>query len=227
MNWFTRLLNYRKRPTFVLIHGFGVRTTNEYDFLVDIFKERGYPIYCPRLFNPQDETDDNWKDWLQRAEDALILATNKSSNVYLVGYSMGGVIATHLSTKYNVKKLILLAPAFEYINLSNATSLLTSFVKSDPPIKKSEMPAVFFPEFVSLVNELRDSVKNVTVPTLIFQGSDDKTISPKVAKKYYKLLPVEEKRLLTIEGATHRLIDDITSKNVIVRLIDAFMEDDI
>jgi Esterase/lipase len=224
MNWFKRLLNFRKKPTFVLIHGFGIRTINEYDFLVNIYNQRKYHIYCPKLFDPLDEGDDNWKDWLQRAEDCIAMATSKSDDIYLVGYSMGGVIATYLSTKYKVKKLILLAPAFEYINLSNATTLLTSFVKNDPPVKKTEMPTNFFPEFMNLVNELRDSVKDVSVPTLIFQGSDDKTISPKVAKKYYKLLPLEEKRLLTIEGATHRLIDDVQSKNIIVNLIDAFME---
>lgn len=46
--------------------------------------------------------------------------TAQNADVILIGFSMGGVIAAHLAAVKPVKKLILLAPAFNYINVGNA-----------------------------------------------------------------------------------------------------------
>ena len=48
------------------------------------------------------------------------LINNGYSNIYVIGHSMGGVIASHLATKYRqIKKLVLAAPAFHYLNVVN------------------------------------------------------------------------------------------------------------
>lgn len=55
-------------------------------------------------------------DWIKSAEDQIEKIISHGYNkIYVIEYSMGGIIACHLASKYpEVKKLILAAPAFKY-----------------------------------------------------------------------------------------------------------------
>ena len=225
--WLFKLFSKKKKHTLVFIHGFGIRTTNSYDYLNNTYTSKGYDIYCPRLFDPRNEEDDNWQDWVNRAEEALQKACANSDDVYLFGYSMGGVLATHLSTKYPVKKLILLAPAFEYFTAASAKRLIQSIISADKPVKNADIPTNFFQQFMELVTNLKGSFKNVSVPTLFIHGEDDNVISSKVSKKYFAQLDVEYKRLVIIGGATHGLMNDDCAKDIIVNMVDLFIEEKI
>ena len=50
--------------------------------------------------------------------------------IYVIGHSMGGVIAAYLASKYKeVKKLVLAAPAFQYFKFEgNKINILESIV---------------------------------------------------------------------------------------------------
>src|SRR5690625_662253 len=57
------------------------------------------------------------KTWLQAAEDSLEKLKEKCEEVYLIGFSMGGMIAAYLAAKFKVDKLVLLAPAGKIFSL--------------------------------------------------------------------------------------------------------------
>ena len=54
--------------------------------------------------------------WIDKAKQEIEYLINKGyKKIYVLGHSMGGVIATYIATQYKeVKKLVLAAPAFEY-----------------------------------------------------------------------------------------------------------------
>ena len=80
------------------------------------------------MYDLNNPNDANYKDWVQRCEAKLSLAIKENPNVILIGFSMGGVIASYLASIYKVQSLILCAPAFEYLDIKKVTGL---FKKSD------------------------------------------------------------------------------------------------
>ena len=56
------------------------------------------------------------KRWINAAENSLKQLLAKYDEVYLIGFSMGGLIASYLAAKYKVDKLVLLASAQKYLS---------------------------------------------------------------------------------------------------------------
>ena len=49
---------------------------------------------------------------------------------------------------------------------------------------------------------------NITHPTLIMQGTDDKLVKPEGVKEFFNNIPIEDKELIELEGAYHSLYSD-------------------
>ena len=102
----------------LIIHGFAGGTFDEeplanhlelnYDFDVFTFTLPGHES-VNRIKN-------KYNDWIEASEKQIeFLIEHDYKTIYVIGHSMGGVIATYLATKYQqIKKLVLVAPAFKY-----------------------------------------------------------------------------------------------------------------
>src|SRR5690625_5881355 len=53
----------------------------------------------------------SYDKWLEAAEKEMIKLMEECEILYVIGFSMGGMIAAYLAAKYDVEKLVLLAPA--------------------------------------------------------------------------------------------------------------------
>ncbi len=88
--------------------------------------------------------------------------------VYLVGFSMGGVIASWLASRYPIEKLALIAPAFTYLDLGKAAGYLKKgtrmiFASSDPGNDDVQVPPTFYPAFIEIIKTCRDSIASASV----------------------------------------------------------------
>ena len=126
------LFNRRKKPIIVTIHGFGRNLSHEFDSLARYLKAKKYEVIQFDMYDLNNPNDANYKDWVQRCEAKLSLAIKENPNVILIGFSMGGVIASYLASIYKVQSLILCAPAFEYLDIKKVTGL---FKKSDKELE--------------------------------------------------------------------------------------------
>ncbi len=211
-----------KGPVIIAIHGFGKRRTDEYRSLVDYFGDR-YDIRLPNLFDQRFPKDDIWYNWVSRAEEEIIKAKNEKREIILIGYSMGGVIATYLASKFEIKRLILLAPAFEYLKVTTATGY--AFGPRYPEDDKYvPLPAEYIATFMDVVNNCRDGIDGVTCPTLFIHCFGDALIPYTVSLKYHRRLKIKEKHCVIIAEGSHRLMDDPVVSPVIMELIDSFIE---
>ena len=63
-------------------------------------------------------SDVKYTEWIDESKRQIeFLINNGYKEIYLIGHSMGGVIAAHLASHYpQVKKLVLAAPAFKYLS---------------------------------------------------------------------------------------------------------------
>lgn len=57
-----------------------------------------------------------YKSWIETAEASLKQLKEKYDEIYVIGFSMGGMIAAFLAAKYKVDKLVLLATAGKYLS---------------------------------------------------------------------------------------------------------------
>ena len=107
------------RKAVLIIHGFAGGTYDQ-EKLANYLERRSrldvYTFTLPghekRVFKTIEYTE-----WINACEDQLkTLIKYGYRDIYLIGHSMGGVIATYLAAKYRrVKKLVLVAPAFEHL----------------------------------------------------------------------------------------------------------------
>ena len=213
-----------KKPLIVCIHGFGKRRADEYKNLIDIFKNE-YEIITPELFNQENKDDTNYKDWLARAEKPIL--ENKDRDIYLIGYSMGGVIASYLASRNpNVKKLVLLEPAFEWLRpttVKTTASKAIGLKKSEYP-EYTSLPGKFTTTFMNVVSNCKDSIQDVTCPTLFIHCLEDELIPWPVSQNAYKKAKCR-KLLIALGGGCHKVMDDEKLNLHVFWLIDKFLKD--
>lgn len=229
--WF-RSRKEAKLPVIYCIHGFGVRRTVEFLPLKTYFEEKGHKVICVELFDQLDLEDNDPHLWLKRAEEGLAQLIAQDRKVWMIGFSMGGVIASHLSTLYSVERLVLLAPAFEYLSLQNvkgaAETVARTIIKKPKPVLSSTyppLPTSFSSGFRNVVALCKDSIEKVDVPVLFLHGNKDETIPVRSSENAYAKVPHEMKLLLVIEGVMHRLLDDERLNQDILKIIDDFFNE--
>jgi esterase/lipase len=231
MTLFRSWLRKRKQlklPVLYCVHGFGVRRTIEFDPLRSYFEERGHQVICVELFDQRNEDDDDPKQWFDRAEQGLKTLIDQKRKVWLVGFSMGGVIATKLATLYPVERLVLLAPAFEYLSLKTVVNVAEKVVRTvakKPKIVQSDYPVLpdhFTFTFRNIVTSCKDSIDELKVPVLFLHGSIDETIPVRSSQNAYARVSHPHKLLLVIEDVNHRLLDDKYHNQDILRIIESF-----
>ena len=209
----------RQRSVIVLIHGFGDEVSDEMQTLTDHFRNSKYNVITPDLYDPKNPQDYDYKKWLARIDKVLDDVQDK--DIYLIGFSMGGVIAAHFATIYPVKKLVLLAPAYKYISIKGGlTALKKFFNKGKEPFLK--LPRSFYRGFVSIVRNLKSSAKNLNTPVLIIHGTHDTVIPFQASTNIIKKIPTQNKKLILIENASHLLLKEEPSKSKVVALVDQF-----
>ncbi len=97
----------------LLLHGF-TGTPYEMRPAGEYFYRSGFSVVCPRLCGHGTREEDlnscRFYDWIDSAESALKTLIRKVNNVYVVGLSMGGLIAIKLASVHKeIKKLVVIA----------------------------------------------------------------------------------------------------------------------
>ena len=205
------------RKAILIIHGFAGGTYDEEDLANYLELNKFFDVYQFTLpGHNKNLSKVKYQEWIKSSEYKIEWLIKKGyNNIYLIGHSMGGVIATYLSTKYRqVKKLVLIAPAFHYLNVTNGELSIKENLKVAPKILETyggdEIFARFLKlnisavrEFMMLVKKYYDTPRDVICPTLILQGNNDDIVPISSSKYVYNSLNKNTKKLVYINGVTH------------------------
>lgn len=156
--------------------------------------------------------------WLIDAEVAYKKMANKVDEVYVVGFSMGGVISLYLAKRYPIKKLVLLSAAVKYIapkqllkDLQNvAKELVLGHLKDNELFKQYEyklknVPVSATVQFMRIVKMVEPYISSIQVPTFIVQGKCDGIVPYSTAQYLYDKLPTSEKFLFISPVGKHHI----------------------
>lgn len=220
----------RYRKAILIIHGFGGGTYDEEYLANRLELIHNFDVYSFTLpGHDTNATKINMNDWIKSCEEHIEMLINFGyKNIYVIGHSMGGVMSTYIASKYKeIKKLVLAAPAFQYLNVENdKMNLVESFKTSMDVVKeysKEEvisrflrMPSNSVKEFIKLVKTYYDCPKDVHTPTLIIEGTSDIIVPIKSGEYVYDNIKSKQKYLLIVKGINHDIFrserkDEVTN----------------
>ncbi len=224
------------RKAVLVIHGFcGGLWENEY--LVNYLQQyKKLDVYAYTLPGHQKDflTNINYQEWIESTEFHLMELTKRYKKIILIGHSMGGVIASFLATKYKIHKLILLAPAFEYLNfqmnkedLKNLKILAKEknnyVIYKDFATKLIRYSPLVLNEFRKLVKTYKPCISNVNCETLIIHGDIDELVKIEASTYAYNNINSNKKYLKIIKNVRHRMFYS-DKKDIICDLIYKFIK---
>lgn len=100
----------------LVMHGF-MASPGEVNWAGAHLAEAGYTVYVPRLtghgINPDHMKRMRWQDWFGHVLDGYHLLNQQCEQIYLVGHSMGGLLALLLAASQDVAGLVVAATPVE------------------------------------------------------------------------------------------------------------------
>ena len=209
------------RKAIVIIHGF---TGNLYDneYLMNYLEyDPLFDVYAKTLpgHNKDRFSDASVNDWKKSIDDTIKkLSRLGYRTIYVVGHSMGGILAAYAASKYKkVKKIVLVNAAFDYLNfeqnkndirdkdLSKYSHLWQKALRTSPFMVN---------EFRKLVKESNNILKDVKCDTLIIRSKRDEIIPYKVGDLIYDNIGSKTKHLIDVDNASHVILSGDRKEDV-------------
>lgn len=217
----------------LVIHGFG-GTVTEVEPLVSHLNKLGYQVMTPNLKghtgNRRDLKNIDYTEWISSAETDLWCLQSCCEIVYVIGFSMGGLIAVNLGVKHTIAGIITINTPIYYWNvkqiISNIASDITArdFNNTRRYLKSSvELPFSALFNFRLLLNKTKPRIKGLTCPILIAQAIHDDTVRKSSANYIYDHVSSEVKQLKFYNSSQHLLLWS-TEADVVMKHISEFIK---
>ncbi|WP_100065804.1 alpha/beta hydrolase family protein [Miniphocaeibacter massiliensis] len=175
-----------KLPAIIIIHGHTGNKMGRNFFFVKMskyFTKKGFTTFRFDL-NGTGESDGEFENMTLTSEihdmDCIVDYVKKDKHVntesiFIIGHSMGGLIATLKACEYNPKKMVLLAPANDLYE--SLLSMYNSFGKEVEEVKYFglKIKKVFMDDMEKYKPYGR--AKLYRGDTIIFRGSNDESVS--------------------------------------------------
>lgn len=157
-----------------------------------------------------------YEEWLKAAEESLQKLKTEYDVIYLIGFSMGGMIAAYLAGKFEVQKLVLLATAGKIFSFKQMTldvgEAIADHMKGDLSEnenfaryskKVGQVPLRANIEFLKLIKYTRSYLKEIEVPVFIAQGRQDELVPHRTVHYLDKEISSKEKEVVLFEQSKH------------------------
>ena len=213
------------RKAIVIIHGF---TGNLYDneFLMNYLEyDSKFDVYAETLpgHNQDRFSDANINDWKKAIDKQMEkLIRNGYRTIYIIGHSMGGILASYAASKYKeVKKVVFVNAAFDYLNFKQNRKDIKDkdFSKYSHLWQKALRTSPFMVnEFRKLVKEGNIFIKKVNCDALILRSTKDEIIPYDVGNIIFDNVNSKNKYLTDVIDASHVVLSgnkkEVTSEYI-------------
>lgn len=169
-----------------------------------------------------------YEEWVYAVEVAIEELEKRCSTLYVIGFSMGGMLASYIAARYPVNKLVLLNAAAHYLNpkqflkdmIGSIRFHITGSQEEDQLIELYEQkfrdtPFAAVGQFLQLIQKTKPYATRINIPTLIIQGELDGLVPLKSAYHLYDVIESEEKELLVMKRSRHMICHGFESEKVI------------
>ena len=221
----------------LIIHGFAGGTYDEEQLANYLELNRDFDVFQFTLpGHDKNLSKVEHQEWITASANQIEWLINNGYNrIYSIGHSMGGVIATYLAVRYKqIKKLVLAAPAFHYLNVIKDELNVGESLKIAPKIIKDygsdeviarilKLNVSVLKEFMDLVKEYYDYPKELTCKLLILQGKSDNLVPISSSEYVYESAKTKDKKLVLLDDITHEIFRS-KKKEGIFKIVEKFLK---
>ncbi|TQR21467.1 alpha/beta hydrolase [Psychrobacillus vulpis] len=158
------------------------------------------------------------ENWMMAAEQTLRQLQKEVDRVFVIGFSMGGIIAIYLALRYKIDKLVLLSAAAKYIYPTQLIHDVREITKEAVAGKLEENPlfrlysqklrdtpihAAF--EFMRLVRMVEPYYGLISIPVCLVQGKKDGIVPFTTAPFLFEHITSKKKELIFSETGKHHI----------------------
>jgi carboxylesterase len=208
----------------LLLHGLTGAPT-EMRLLADHLHARGVTVHAPLLPGHGTHHDELHATprgaWVDAAKAALAALRAEVRTVFVVGQSMGALVAVRVvvDDSAGVAGVVLLAPALSVSPLAQLTRLplplrhLPKFEERAPDLvdvrqlrhvwSYTHTPLRAVAQVLALQREVQSDLPRLTAPLLVMQGRKDKTVRPVSATRVIDAARSADKELVWLEQSGH------------------------
>jgi len=207
----------------------------------EFLNQHGYTCLGIRLAghatDPEDMIRSRWTDWVASVEDGYQFLRGTTDNIFLIGLSMGGILALLMSTRLvpRVKGVIAMSTPsrlptdYPIWFLELISSVMRYRPKSkEPPgsgwfdkvaykdhVAYTKNPVRSTAELKKLILEMRVALPKVNVPVLLMHSKDEKYILPdNIEEIHQQLVNTLDKTKIYMTGSGHVLPRDASREQV-------------
>lgn len=220
--------------TVVLVHGIG-GSYYEIETLKFALETKGFKVLTPILAGHETGNGQNRnrlkgvteKDWLNSVRVACDEAFASSTEVYYIGFSMGGMLGALLASEYTFSGFITMNTPYHFWNVKQIVTNLTQ--GSLPKIKShleyymcsgKKLPTSAMLSFYRALHASRKAWGHVTCPLLIIQTKDDDAVKPISAECIYNQSGSIEKHYDYIKTGGHLVLKSDSATEVCNKVVD-------
>jgi len=247
----------KPRAVMILIHGFNAHSAYM-TWPAEQFAARGLACYALDLRGRGKSEGERFyvekfADYLGDVDGLVRQARSENPGlpVFVLGHSVGGVIAASYVFEHQAEIAGLISESFAYdVGLPDAASLLVKGIShlaphlhvytlkneifsrdpeavarmnNDPLIEKESQPAETSAEVLRAADRLTENFPKFTLPVLILHGTADKATRPAGSQRFYDMAGSKDKTLKLYEGHFHDLLNDV-GKEAVAADIEAWID---
>jgi len=221
-----------------LIHGL-TGTPKEVRKMGEYLNSKGFTTLGIRLaghaIHPNDLIRTRWQDWLASVEDGIHLLRAYCDRIFLVGLSLGGILALVSGAHNQIDGIIAMSTPYSLPNdwrlkIAKPISVLFPWInkaKSETLDKEAAKNHVDYPryptrsiaEVYTLTKILHQSLTHIHCPVLLINSKADKTVPYEQADEFERQIPPGLVSKILIEKSGHVITEDIEKQTVFTECI--------
>lgn len=200
----------------LVIHGFG-GNTQEVQPLGTALTDQGYQVIIPQLAGHTGKKADlkqvGYRQWLESAREALHTLQARCDVIYLIGFSMGGLIAIQLGLNYPAAGVVTINTPIYYWNMKQiALNIIADLQKNDfYHVRRyfksaNKLPLSALVNFRILLGETKGKLAQLQCPILITQAEQDDTVQRRSADYLFRRVGSGVKNIKFYHSSAHLIL---------------------
>ena len=205
----------------LLLHGLTANPNSVKEMGIFLAQE-GYTVYAPVIKGHGTSVFDlektNYMDWRKSAEDAYGLLAKNHTKIYIVGTSLGGLLALDLGANHKIDGLIIVNAPIELktelmkilpiIYLVSPYSIRGLFTLEELPIATElklydTLPLKSIAQLKSYLEFVKPQLKKINSPVLVVQSAKDDIVELESATFILNNVNSNKKEMLLLKDSTH------------------------
>jgi len=234
--------NTKSQNGIYIIHGF-TNSTYETRDLAEYLGNQGFYTHAINLpghgTTPEDCNRVKFTDWIEYTEQGVAEMSSRCNNVYVIGISMGSVLALHLSSIFPLNAAVFASTVLkfkDYFSTRILTPLFHRLVpfrekrKSYPKDVRDKInssgyqvwPMSAVNEMRKLTNQVKNNLPAIKCPALVVHSSVDMLSIPENISMVYDNISSEIKEKFIVTQASHNLFVPNPDQEIIFQKITSF-----